>query len=217
MRRTLGLSFLALTMAVIPMVAASAQTTLQGTGGNSAPLPLKPEATEQLFRGDLGAEFGIGCSNPGGTSGGPNDWAVGVTASLSPPFGITSVTYNVFTGNGAGTLGFVAWAGGLTPGAVLGAQSGMPLTTGNYTVTIAPYIPVADPQFFFGFNQPQTNAGMRIGVDSSSGSGFSFLQAPTCDLGSWGTLTSIGFPGDWVMAAVVSSILPVELTVFDVE
>lgn len=196
---------------------ASAQTTLQGFGGNNKPLSPNAEATEQLFRGDLGPEFGIGCSNPSGTSGGPNDLAVGVTASLAPPFGIISTTYNVFTNVGPGTLNFVAWAGGGSPGAPIGMQAGVPDNQANQTAPISPAIVVTTPQFFFGLNQPETNAGLRIGVDSSAGGGFSFIRAPTCGLAAFGTLTSIGFPGNWVMAAVIDDAVPVELMSYDVE
>jgi hypothetical protein len=41
-----------------------------------------PEGTEPLFRGDMIPDLGLGCSNPTGTSGGPNDWATRVTATL---------------------------------------------------------------------------------------------------------------------------------------
>ena len=69
-----------------------------------------------------------------------------------------------------------------------------------------------------GFNQPQSLAGMRIGLDTSSGgSGFSYLLAPGCGLGSWGTVTSIAFNGEWVMRVLVDDTVPVELQMFSVE
>ncbi|MCK5378166.1 MAG: hypothetical protein KAJ78_02130 [Acidobacteria bacterium] len=187
--------------------------------GPAFPPVQENRATEVLFRGDFGAEIGLGCSNGTGNSGGPNDWAVGVTATLTPPFGIVSTTYNIFTGMGYTTaLTFKAWAGGAAPGAEIGAQSGMPMGTGNYTVAVAPPIMLSAQAFYFGFYQPQSTAGMRIGLDTSSGSeGTSFLLAPGCGLGAWGTVDSIGFAGNWVMRAVVDDTIPVELMTFTAE
>ena len=187
--------------------------------GPPFPAPVEGRATETLFRGDFVAESGLGCSNGTGNSGGPNDYAVGVTATLTPPFGITSTTYNIFTGNGYTTaLTFKAWAGGAEPGAEIGTQSGMGMGTGNYTVAIAPPIMLSAQAFYFGLYQPQSTAGMRIGLDTSSGSaGTSFIRAPGCSLPAWGTVDSIGVPGNWVMRAVVDDTIPVELMTFSAE
>lgn len=185
--------------------------------------PRSTEGTEQLYRGDLVAEIGLGCSNPSGTSGGPNDWAVGVTASATPPFDIVSTTYNIFT-NVSPTINqfdFRAWAGGASPGAQFGSQAGLPFGTGNHTAVIAPAITVSAAnapggQFYFGFNQGQTTAGIRIGEDTSSASaGTSFIRAPTCGAASFVTVDSIGYGGNWVMAAVIDFGPPPELLVLD--
>lgn len=187
--------------------------------GPPFPAATQGRATETLYRGDFVAEVGLGCSNGTGNSGGPNDFAVGVTATLTPPFGIVSTTYNIFTGLGYTTaLTFKAWAGGAIPGAEIGAQSGMPMGTGNYTVAVAPPIMLSAQAFYFGLYQPQTTAGMRIGIDSSSGqTGDSFILAPGCGLTAWGTVDSIGYTGNWVMRAVVDDTIPVELMTFTAE
>ncbi|MGH9464850.1 MAG: hypothetical protein ACRD0X_04345 [Thermoanaerobaculia bacterium] len=215
---------IALALVVVTAAApAMAQVQLDGDPANGPQvLDLKPapEATEQLFRGDLVAEIGLGCSNPTGNSGGPNDWAQGVTATLSPPFGIISTTYNIFTqvSPNITAFSFVAWAGGASPGAELGREAGFPFGAGNHTANLGTPIVVSTPQFFFGFNQPQTNVGMRIGLDTSSGSaGESFIRAPTCGVAAFLTVDSIGFPGNWVMAAVIDDTIPVELMNFDVD
>lgn len=188
------------------------------TAGPPFPAATQGRATETLYRGDFVAEQGLGCSNGTGNSGGPNDWAVGVTATLTPPFGIVSTTYNIFTGVGYTTaLTFKAWAGGATPGAEIGAQSGMPTGTGNYTVAVAPPIMLSAQAFYFGLYQPQSSAGMRIGLDTTTTTGHSFLLAPDCGLAAWGTVDSIGFPGNWVMRAVVDDTIPVELMTFTAE
>ncbi len=223
MKRTLLLRFALSVLVAASAGAAMAQVQLDGNPGNGPQtlnLPPPPDATEQLFRGDLTAEIGIGCSNPTGNSGGPNDWAQGVTATLSPPFGIISTTYNVFTqvSPNITAFSFVAWAGGGSPGAEIGREAGFPFGQGNHTATLDMPIVVTTPQFFFGFNQPQTNVGMRIGLDTSSGSeGESFIRAPTCGAGTFLTVDSLGFPGNWVMAAVIDDTIPVELMTFDVD
>ncbi len=215
-------------IAVVGLLTAAAvvaQVGLEGDPGNgpqTLTLPNPPDATEQLFRGDLTAEIGLGCSNTAGTSGGPNDWAQGVTATLAPPFGIISTTYNIFTqvSPTITAFSFVAWAGGGSPGAELGRITGLPFSQGNHTQNFntATAIVVGTPQFFFGFNQPQTDVGMRIGLDTSSGSeGESFIRAPACGAGTFFTVDSLGFPGNWVMAAVIDDTVPVELMTFDVD
>jgi len=208
---------LALALALTAGVAA-AQNSLMGTNGDKSPVPHRPEATEQLFRGDLTPEIGLGCSNGTGNSGGPNDVAVQVTASLAPPFGVISTTYNVFTQNGfVTTHSFVAWGGGATPGAEIGRQP-TPATLGANTAAISPAIPVSAASFHFGFNQPETAAGMRWGLDTSGGgTGDSFIRAPSCGATNWAAVTALGFPSNWVMAAVIDDAVPVELMTFDVD
>jgi hypothetical protein len=214
---------------VIAGFAYAAGETLAGPSG----LPASPaltqhgatSATEQLFRGDLTAELGLGCSNPTGTSGGPNDWAVGVVATLTPPYGFTSTTYNLFTqiSPNINSFNFFAWVGGPVPGAPIGSQAGLPFAQGNHTAAIAPPINVTAAQapggvLYFGFNQPQANVGMRIGLDSSSGSAAtSFIRAPTCGAGAFTLIDGLGFPGNWVMAAIINDFIPVELMNFKVE
>jgi hypothetical protein len=179
-------------------------------------------AEEELYRGDMIAEQGIGCSNSTGNWGGPNDWAVGVTATMLPPFGIVDVTYNMFTQNGFVTqLSFMVWSDDSGPGSVIGSQALNPsqFQVGTHTVTISPYVLVHEQALFFGFNQPQTNAGCRIGLDTSSGgSGHSLIRAPACGVaGNFDTVTSVGYPGDWVMRAIINSPVPVELQAYTVE
>jgi hypothetical protein len=208
--------------------AATNAVTLDGHSG-SAGAPIKhqsaTETTEQLFRGDLVPEIGLGCSNPTGNSGGPNDWAVGVVATLVPPFDIISTTYNLFTqiSPNINQLDFRAWAGGGVPGAQFGSQSGLPFASGNHTVAISPAINVSTAnapggQFYFGLNNAQTNVGIRVGEDTNSGSaGTSFIRAPICGASSFVTVDSLLFPGNWVMAAVIDDGIPVELMNFSVE
>jgi len=192
--------------------AAGADHSLVGQSGIPYGGPdLRPE---MLYQGDLNPELGIGCSNGYGTSGGPNDIAVGVTATTTPPLCITSTWYNVYTqvSTTITALSFVCWTGFGAPGAEFGRQAGIPWSQGNHTVAISPAITCQDAWFFFGQNQPQTNAGMRWGLDTSSGSaGNSYIKAPTCGLSGWGTLDSIGYPGNWCMSVSVAQYSPVEL------
>ena len=197
--------------------AMAAGEQLDGYSGNTNNVPPVDRGTEVLFYGDLTPELGIGCSNPSGTSGGPNDVAVGVTASLTPPLNITSHYYNIFTqvSPNISHLDFVAWGGGAVPGAEQGRASVAPnWGAGDHTVAIAG-VCVTDQQFYFGQNQNQTNVGMRWGVDSSSGSwGTSFIRAPTCGAAAFTLIDNLGFPGNWVMSVTVDEgcgPVPVEL------
>ena len=210
------LSFGLVCVAVLAAGTANAANVLQGDVQLPANSNISESATD-LFQGDLGAEIGIGCSNGSGTSGGPNDAAVSVTSPLATPFDITSHYYNIFT-NVSPTmtaLTFSVWGGGATPGAIVGQQAGLNFAQGDHTVAIAPAISVGSAQFFFGQTQPQSTAALRWGLDTSSGGGTtSFIKAPGCGLSGWGTMTSIGFAGNWVMSVSVDDggPVPVELS-----
>ena len=210
---------------LLGLAAVSAENRLnnpQATGGSVA-LPPAPhgEATEALFRGDMVAEIGLGCSNGSGTSGGPNDWAVGVTATLTPPFGIIQTTYNVFTNVSPSLTAFTfkAWQPGGSPGAEIGAQAlgAAGASQGNHTVAVSPAITITTPSLYFGFYQAQTAAAMRLGEDTTTSAGTSFIRAPGCGLSGWGTVDSIGYPGNWVMRAIVDDTIPVELMSIGIE
>jgi len=192
--------------------AAAIEGVAPHTVGNVS--PHLGRATEALFRGDMTDESGLACSS------GPQDNAVGVTATLAPPFGVISTTYimRTLTGN-LGTFNFTVYASGGTPGAVIGQQA-IPNggTTGTHTVTINPAINVTTQQFYFGVGW--TGAGaVYPGRDTSSTpiSGTSFIRAPTCGVTNFVALESIGFPGNWCFRAIIDDFIPVELQQFDVE
>jgi hypothetical protein len=190
--------------------------------------PMKtPQATEPLFRGDMIPEIGLGCSNSVGSTGGPNDWATRVTPTLppSPSWGVVSTTYNIFSFNSGPTWNLMAWnntAG--PPGTVigtcpLGAGSG---SNGNHTIAVAAgclTIPAASgPTWFFGLSQGADPQGVRIGMDTNGTitPNTVFIRAPVCGLAAFGTVESIGFPGNWVHRIIADNTLPVELMDFDI-
>ena len=226
MRRSNLLVLGAVVLVVVGITTASAENRFTNPSPSHGSIGLPPgpagEATELLFQGDMVAESGLGCSNGTGTSGGPNDWAVGVTATLTPPFGIVQTTYNVFTNIAPGLTSFTffAFQGGGVPGAAIGSVPLGPAAAsqGNHTMAVSPAITVNSASFYFGFYQGQTTVGMRIGLDTSSGSaGTSFIRAPTCGAASFVTVDSLGFAGNWVMRAVVDDTVPVELMSLGVE
>ena len=187
---------------------------LAGHGGDTQTNP-PADRLEWLFWGDLTPEMGLGCSNTSGTSGGPNDVAVGVTADLTPPIQITQHYYNIFTqvSPNITDLDFVVWRGGSElPGPERGRASLAPnWGAGDHTVLI-PNVFVTSQHFFFGQNQPQTNVGMRWGLDTSSGSwGASLIRAPTCGASAFTLVDNLGFPGSWVLAVSHGIPVPVDL------
>lgn len=206
-------------------IAAAPKATLSSGVASKAhvalPAARTPEMTEALFRSDGSAELGLGCSNPTGNSGGPNDWAQKVTAVvITPPFGITSTTYNIFTNNLPNTVwDLVGWAGGATPGAEIFRANLTPAdaTAGNHTVTVVADHGVPTASFYFGFNDATPAHGMRLGMDStSSAPGATFLRAPGCGAAAFTDVISIGFPGFWVIRAIADDTVPVELMDFNV-
>ena len=199
---------------VVGMAGIAAADTLDGYDGTPNVDP--PMRAEDLFQGDLTAELGLGCSNPTGNSGGPNDVAVGVTAAITPPFALVQHFYNIFTqvSPNITSLSFVGWAGGAAPGAEFARQGGLDWTVGDHTAALSPAINVGEAQFYFGHNQAQTDVGMRWGVDSSSGStGNSFIRAPSCGATAFTLIDQLGFVGQWVMSVSTDAPpTPVELS-----
>ena len=177
-----------------------------------------PQAQEALFRGDMIPDLGLGCSNSAGTTGGPNDWATKVTATLVPTFGVVSTTYTIFSFNAGPTGNLRAWNNGSIPGSVigtcpLGAGSG---TTGNHTIAVAAgclTIPSAAGQtFYFGLSQGSDTNGVRIGMDSTSSTPNTvYIKAPTCGAANFTAVEQLGFPGNWVHRIIVDDTVPVEL------
>jgi hypothetical protein len=192
---------------------AAADVGLKGESGKPFTGPeIRPET---IYQGDLIPEMGLGCSNSPGTSGGPNDVGVGVQAFTTPPFSITSHWYNVYTqvSPTINSLSFVvwSWAGG-PPLTEIGRQAGMNWAMGNHTAAINPCIPLTSDVFAFGQNQPQSNVGMRWGLDTSSSAMTSYIRAPGCGATSWIMLDQLGFPGNWVMSVTVDDgVTPAEL------
>ena len=210
-----------------PFDSASKPTLTSGKPARPAePIPPKgsaraPEAVEQLFRGDMLPDLGLGCANRAGTAGGPNDWATKVTASMPAPFQIISTTYNVFSFNSGPTWDLVAWQNGASPGAEigrfpLGAANG---TTGDHTVNVFDTIlvPAGQQTFFFGLSQGADTNGVRIGMDNGGSTPNTvFIRAPACGAAAFNTVESLGFPGFWVHRITIVYPPPVELMNFDV-
>jgi hypothetical protein len=182
-------------------------------GQSGLPYPGPEIRPEMLYQGDLIPELGIGCSNPTGNSGGPNDVAVCVIASLAPPFCITSHFFNVYTSSiYVNELNFAVWTGVGPPGTQIALVGGMPWTVGSHTVAISPPVPVPTAFFCFGQNQPQSDAGMRWGLDTNSGSSVaSYIRAPGCGANAWTRMDAIGYPGNWCMSVSTDAGSPVEL------
>ncbi len=214
--------------AIVLMAGVAQAQTLHGTAGAAgvkAPAPNLGGATELLQVGDFVPEFGIGCSNGTGTSGGPNDLALGVTATSMPAtFYLQSVSYNLFTqiSPNITNMQFAAWAGGASPGAT-GNMTYVPFAQGFNTVALDPRLEVGAAtapggQFYMGLLQNQSTVGFRAGVDSSSGSAMtSFIRAATCGATNFTLLDNLGFPGNWVIRAVANELVPVELMTFEVD
>jgi hypothetical protein len=132
---------------------------------------------------------------------------VGVQAFTTPPFDITSHFYNIYTqvSPTITSLSFVVWgwAGG-PPTAELGRQAGLPWNSGNHTVAIAPGISIGVSNLAIGQNQPQTNVGMRWGLDTSSSAMTSYIRAPSCGATTWAMVDALGFPGNWCMSVTIN-------------
>ena len=188
---------------------ASAVDTLAGYTGTPAGAPnLRPET---MFQGDLIAELGLGCSNGVGTSGGPNDCVVGVAAASAPPFDIVEHYYEIYTqvSPTITALSFIVHTGFAMPGAEIGRVGGLDWSVGGHTAAVAVNVPTAF--LFFGHNQPQSNVGMRWGMDSSSSAGTSYIRAPACGATAFTLVDQLGFPGNWCFSATTGTVTAVEL------
>jgi hypothetical protein len=198
-------------LSVICLVGVATASELSGTPGAGY---LGPEIRpEMIYQGDLIPENGIGCSNPTGTSGGPNDVSVGVVAGLAPPFCLTSHFYNIYTqiSPNITALTFSLRTGMVAPGTEIGSQAGLPWTQGSHTVAISPPLTVPSAWFFFGHGQPQSNVGMRWGLDTTTSAGTSYIRAPACGAVVFTLVDQLGFPGNWCMSVSADAGSPVEL------
>lgn len=200
-------------MCVLMLVAvqANAENSLPGYGPAPTEPPTLPDNGIQVFKGTLVPNIGLGCSNVGGTSGGPNDVAQGVTATL--PCTATSHWYYIFTqvSPTITALSFVSWLDIGGPNIEFYRMPGMDWTLGSHTAAINMIAP--SPTFFIGHNQPQSNVGMRWGLDTASpDNGKSYIRAPSCGANAFVTIGSLGFPGQWTFAITCTKATPVELT-----
>jgi hypothetical protein len=197
-------------LSIVLMIGVASAGELAGFNPNHSSNP--PERPEDLYQGDLIPEQGLGCSNGTGNSGGPNDVVVGVAAACTPPFSITSHYYDVYTQNGYVTaLSFIALTGMAMPGTEIGRQAGLDPAVGAHTVAISPPIMIPDAMFFFGHNQPQSAAGMRWGLDTSSSAGTSYIRAPSCGATAYTLVDQLGYPGNWCFSVSTDASSPVEM------
>jgi hypothetical protein len=196
-------------LSVIPS-GINATPRLDGHMGNPSSPQDRLACDQELFWGDLTPEIGLGCSS------GPNDVAVGVTATLTPPIAITSHFYNIFTNVAPfiDHLDFVVWEAGELPGNEVCRESIAPnWEVGNHTVAIQGCC-IDSNEFYFGQNQNQTQAGViRWGFDTSSSAERSYVRAPACAGEDFVLIDELGFPGNWVMSVCVAEcpVVPVEL------
>lgn len=222
-KTVLTLSMLAI---VVGVVFAAGPTFVADTpvGGSQGfpPAEDNSRATQVLQRGDFIPEQGLGCSNTAGTSGGPNDLAVGVIATVATPFWITSATYNLFTqiSPNMTMLNFAVYAGG-NIGAPTATLVTAPLTgfaQGDHTYVFPNPAPtVAATSIAIGVQNTQTNVGFRLGLDNTSSDGTSWIKAASCGATNFALVDNLGFPGNWVVRAVANDVVPVELMTLSVE
>ena len=198
-------------LSIFLMVGIANAGELAGFNPNHSSNP--PERPEDLYQGDLIPEQGLGCSNGTGNSGGPNDIVVGVAAAMTPPFCITSHYYDIYTQMGFVTeLNFIVLTGMAMPGTQIGLQAGLDPSMGGHTVAISPAILVPDAMFFLGHNQPQVDAGMRWGLDTTSSAGTSYIRAESCGAVVYTLVDQLGFPGNWCFSVTIDDgPSPVEL------
>lgn len=198
-----------------------ADTPIGGSNG-FPPAEDNSRAIQVLQRGDFIPEIGIGCSNGYGTSGGPNDLAVGVVATVATPFWITSATYNLFTqiSPNMTMLNFAVWSGGNigAPGVTLTTAPLTGFAQGDHTYAFPNPAPtVAATSIAIGVQNTQTNVGFRLGVDTSSSDGTSWIRAAGCGAAAFTLMDNIGYPGNWVVRAVANDVVPVELMTLSVK
>ncbi len=217
-------SVLAMMGALILMTGVAQSQTLHGTAGAAGAQAPAPDFGEVLQVGDFVPEFGIGCSNGAGTAGGPNELALGVTATAVPAtFYLKSVSYNLFTqiSPNITSLQFVTWAGGASIPGASGNETSVPFAQGFNTVHVSMKVGARTApggHFFIGLEQKQSTAGLRAGVDSSSGSAkTSYIRAATCGAAAFTLLDTLGFLGNWVIRAVALELIPVELMTFEID
>lgn len=169
--------------------------------------------------------IGIGCSGGGGTTGGPNDCAEGLTLCTAAPVNVKTFSYIVNTPGIPGFVtgcAFAAWsdagpAGG-PPGATVCVGPAIPFAAaGAFSIPITgcaiTTAMTAGGHFYAGLKQSGLG-GMRWGYDQGGVLGDSWIRAAACGAGVFGSLTGFGLPGAWVFRVCVDAVPPVEVEAF---
>lgn len=171
-------------------------------------------STESVQNDDGVCVEEIGCSNGDGTSGNPNEIVECFTSTLTPPFALNEVSYEVGVNPGAPVELFVEvyeWTGTGLPG-VVADSAALPageLTPGTHTVVLATPLTVTTQAFCIGINGYDATDGYRLmKSQTTSVAGSSFIRAPTCGANDFVSMADIGFPGNWCIRGVIGGITP---------
>lgn len=158
----------------------------------------------------------IGCSDPGGVIGNPNDLVeCYYNATLTPPFELTAFTYTIGTSvppPDSLNLKVFEWSGPGAPGSLITtvALGAGDLTPGFHNLVLASPVALPTPDFCVGLNSDPADDGFRAATTvefSGYTAGTSWVKAPDCGIIDFTEMINIGFEENWCFSATINQLI----------
>lgn len=153
----------------------------------------------------------LGCTDPMGNAGNPQDMLECFETTLTPPIDVISVEYSIGDSvplPSAADLIIHEWAGpGNLPGMLVDQIPLDPMTdivAGFYTFVLPTPSNVTTAGFCVGFHGEDAADGFRVDFTNASNAGESYLQANLCGLATFTELSAVA-PGDFCIRPTVTS------------
>ena len=154
----------------------------------------------------------IGCTDPEGIGGNPQDIVECFEASLIPPFDLVEVEYGLPDmappPPEAADLVVFEWDGpGNAPGALIEQIEidPMNLAAGTNTFTLEAPIEIGAVGFCVGLHGEEEMDGMRLTFSDNTLGGESYLRASLCGLDDFTTTDDLGIPGAFCVHPTINS------------
>jgi len=163
----------------------------------------------------------IGCSDPFGDAGNPNDLIECYNnATLTPPYELVAFTYTIGTSTlPPDTLNIrvFEWGGAGPPGALVTTVPLGPgdMTPGFHNLVLASPIALPTPDFCVGlFSEPLDDGFRALTSIGPYTPGTSWVRAPECGTPDFVELADLGFPQNWCYTATIEeSVIEVDIDI----
>jgi hypothetical protein len=157
----------------------------------------------------------LGCTDPGGTAGNPQDMLECYETTLTPPIDVTVVQYTLGVSvplPDTADLVIHEWAGpGNLPGVLVDQIPLDPATdivAGAYDFVLPTPVNVTTTGFCVGFHGDDAADGFRVGFSDAGAAGESYIRANLCGLAAFTEASDLMNPGNFCIRPTVTSVNP---------